>query len=190
MQNKNCLLCGVGGQGTILASKLIAEAAMEKGLFCRTSETIGMAQRGGSVVSHVRIGKDIASSTIPFHTVDVLIGFEPGEAVRALPYLKKDGILVVADRAVKPVTASLGGTNYNGEVMLGYLKENVSNLIIVSVNQVAHTCGTTKVVNVALLGAAVRSGGLGLSIEEVEQAVYRRVPEKFHSMNRKALYLS
>ena len=87
--NKNCLLCGVGGQGVVLASRLIAYAAMEKGNFVRTAETIGMAQRGGSVVSHVRIGDEIYSPQVPVGSADVILAFEPGEAVRCLPYLKK-----------------------------------------------------------------------------------------------------
>ena len=81
---KNVLLCGVGGQGTVLASRLIALAAMEKGMEARGAETIGMAQRGGSVVSHVRIGGEIYSPMIPHKGADVMIGFEPAEAVRCL----------------------------------------------------------------------------------------------------------
>ena len=84
----NCLLAGVGGQGTVLASKLIAQSAMNRGLNARTAETIGMAQRGGCVVSHVRVGEKIHSPLIPQHKADLIIGFEPAEAVRCLPYLK------------------------------------------------------------------------------------------------------
>ena len=99
---KSCLLCGVGGQGTVLASRIIAAAAMAKGLRAKTAETIGMAQRGGSVVSHVRIGEAIASPTIPLGTADVMIGFEPGEAAANIKYLKEDGILIVSSKQVKP----------------------------------------------------------------------------------------
>ena len=89
---RSCLLCGVGGQGTVLASRIIADAAMKKGLSARTAETIGMAQRGGSVVSHVRIGEKVTSPMIPPGKADVIIGFEPGEAAANLKYLRKDGI--------------------------------------------------------------------------------------------------
>ena len=98
--NKNCLLCGVGGQGVVLASKLIAYAAMEKGMEVRTSETIGMSQRGGSVVSHVRMGQEIYSPMIPRHSADVILAFEPAEAVRSLSYLKKGGVVVVDRKSV------------------------------------------------------------------------------------------
>lgn len=95
-QTKNILLCGVGGQGTVLASKLIAYAAMKQGLAVRTSETIGMAQRGGCVVSHVRIGRMIDSPLVPRGSADLLLGFEPGETVRCLPYLRQGGTVIVS----------------------------------------------------------------------------------------------
>lgn len=105
----NVLISGVGGQGTVLASKLIAAAAMAKELDVRTTETIGMAQRGGSVVSHVRIGQNINSPLIPQRAAHAVIGFEPAEAVRVLPYLSADGLMIVCDKAMKPVTSSLKG---------------------------------------------------------------------------------
>ena len=108
--NKNIILCGVGGQGTVLASKLIAAAAMEKGIPVMSAETIGMAQRGGSVFSHVRMGENLYSPMIAKGTADMILGFEPGETVRMLPYLKKNGAVVVSYRAVMPVTASLAKT--------------------------------------------------------------------------------
>ena len=84
----NILLTGVGGQGTVLAAKVLAQAALEKGWQVRTAETIGMAQRGGSVVSHVRYGSQIETPLIPEHSADVMIAFEPAEAVRCLRYLR------------------------------------------------------------------------------------------------------
>ncbi|HBR02124.1 MAG TPA: pyruvate ferredoxin oxidoreductase [Ruminiclostridium sp.] len=183
----NCILTGVGGQGTILASKLIAGAAMEKGLQVRTAETIGMAQRGGSVVSHVRLGEEIHSPLIPAHTADVIIGFEPAEAVRTLPYLKKDGMVIVSNKAIKPVTASLSDSDYSGEEMLGYLKERVSRLEIVDTDKICKLCGSAKVINVALLGVAATSGILGISLEEMESIIRNTLPEKYIKLNLHAL---
>ena len=114
----NLLLAGVGGQGTVLASKLLAQAAMAQGLQARTAETIGMAQRGGCVVSHVRIGEEAYSPLIPYGQADLILGFEPAEAVRNLPYLKDGGIVVAAKKAIKPVTASLSGSGYEAGPML------------------------------------------------------------------------
>lgn len=184
---KNCLLCGVGGQGTVLASKLIAMSAMDKGQNARTAETIGMAQRGGCVVSHVRTGDEISSPMIPLGQADVIIGFEPAEAVRCMPYLKKDGVVIVNCKAVKPVTASLGNSSYDGTEMIEYLKANVKNLIVINGDEIAEKCGTAKVINVAMLGCAVNSGALGITLEDIEKAIISRLPEKFHALNLKAL---
>ena len=103
--NKNIVLCGVGGQGTVLASKLIAAAAMKKDIPVMSAETIGMAQRGGSVFSHIRMGEGLYAPMIAKGTADIIIGFEPGEAVRQLPYLREGGQVIVSQRAIRPVTA-------------------------------------------------------------------------------------
>ena len=141
--NKNCLLCGVGGQGVVLASKLIAYAAMEKGLNVRTSETIGMSQRGGSVVTHVRMGETVHSPMIPKGSADVIMAFEPAEAVRNLSYLKDGGVMVVDKKAVKPVTATLTQSKYDGQEELEYLKKKVKNLYIVDGDEICEQAGST-----------------------------------------------
>ncbi|MBR1764330.1 MAG: indolepyruvate oxidoreductase subunit beta [Ruminococcus sp.] len=186
----NILLCGVGGQGTVLASKLIAFAAMEKGLNVRTSETIGMSQRGGCVVSHVRSGEEISSPMVPNGGADVLIAFEPCEAVRNLDYLREGGALIVNKKAVKPVTASLTGSKYDGSEMIEYLRENVPALTVIDGDDICERCGSAKVLNIALLAAAAKSGRLGLTVEELESAIKKRIPEKFHEMNLKAVRLA
>lgn len=187
--NTNCLLCGVGGQGTVLASKLISAAAMKKGLKARSAETIGMAQRGGCVVSHVRIGDQIYSPLIPKGGADVIIAFEPAEAVRCLPYLKKNGTVIVNTKPVIPVTASLGIGSYTGAEMIQYLQEHVQNLIVVNGDEIAEKLHSAKALNVALLGAAAKSGALGLSIEELEDVILERIPEKFRELNLNALHI-
>ena len=187
--NTNCLLCGVGGQGTVLASKLISAAAMKKGLKARSAETIGMAQRGGCVVSHVRIGDQIYSPLIPKGGADVIIAFEPAEAVRCLPYLEKNGTVIVNTKPVIPVTASLGIGNYTGAEMIQYLREHVQNLIVVNGDEIAEKLHSAKALNVALLGAAAKSGALGLSIAELEDVILERIPEKFRELNLNALHI-
>jgi indolepyruvate ferredoxin oxidoreductase beta subunit len=151
MKTFNIFITGVGGQGTVLASKLISSAAMKRGLNARTTEFIGMAQRGGHVFGHVRLGKEIFSPFIPLGGADVMIAFEPSEAVRQLSYLSGQGTLVVCDSAVNPITGS-----YDVNAVLDYLKSNVSNLIIVHGQPIKDRCA--KTLNVALLGAAVQSG--------------------------------
>lgn len=185
--NKNIVLCGVGGQGTVLASKLIAAAAMKKGLSVMSAETIGMAQRGGSVFSHVRIGEDVCSPMIARGSADLIVGFEPGEAVRMLPFLKEGGQVVTSSRAILPVTASLSGSSYNGEDMVSYLKSHVENLLVVDSEKACGELGSPKALNILLLGAAVSSGRLGFTEEDIKDAIAERLPERFHKMNFAAL---
>lgn len=184
---KNCLLAGVGGQGTVLASRLIAQGYMDKGFFARTAETIGMAQRGGCVVSHVRIGEDQFSPMIPRGRADLLIGFEPGEAVRAFGYGAPGAAVVVSDRAVAPVVGALEG-GYNARDMLDYLRAHAARLVVVDAEEVARACGA-KALNVALLGAAIGAGALGLTLEEMAATIGARLNPKFLDMNLRALKL-
>ena len=184
---KDIVLCGVGGQGTVLASRLISSAAMARGEQVMSAETIGMAQRGGSVFSHLRIGNGIASPMIASGEADLILGFEPGEAVRVLPYLKKDGRMIVSSLPVMPVTAALGGSEYSAEDMLRYLREQVEHLMILPAGDALREVGSPKVLNLILLGAALSDGALGLEEQEMKEAIIRQVPEKFHELNFRAL---
>ncbi len=184
----DCLLSGVGGQGIVLASRIIAQAAMEKGLFVRTSETIGMAQRGGCVVSHVRVG-DTVSPLIPLGGADLLIGFEPGEALRCIPYLKEGGAVVVSAKAIQPVTAALAGTSFEAAPFLESLQKQAHCVIVVDGESICKACGSDKVLNTALLGTAAASGRLGLSLEEITAVLRAKLPAQMVPINEKALQL-
>lgn len=188
-QVKSCLLCGVGGQGTVLASRIIAAAAMEKGLSAKTAETIGMAQRGGSVVSHVRIGENIASPMIPFGKADVLVGFEPGEAAANLKYLKKGGTLILCRQEIKPITASLGQSDYDGNASLNYLKEKIEKCYVIDAEKICEACGSPKVLNVAVVGALCAAGNMNLSTEDAETALEKKLKPALVEMNKKALHM-
>ena len=185
---KNLVLCGVGGQGTVLASKLIAAAAMEKGLQVMSAETIGMAQRGGNVFSNIRIGEGLYAPMIRKGEADLILGFEPGETVRMLPFLKKGGAVVTNLKAVKPTTASLSGSDYSGEQMVDYLKQVIpeDKLYLVDGEKLCAELGSTRCLNVVLLGAAVRTGEIGLTEEDVLAAIRRIVPARFLELNEKA----
>lgn len=185
--NKNIVLCGVGGQGTVLASKLIASAAMKKGIPVMSAETIGMAQRGGSVFSYLRMGENLRSPMVAKGTADLILGFEPGETVRMLPYLREGGQVVVSSRAVMPVTATLSGSSYSGEEMIAYLEKVVPHLLVVDAERACEELGSARMLNVLLLGAAVHSGALGLTEEEIREAILERVPVKYHESNLRAL---
>jgi len=164
----NYLIAGVGGQGTVLASKLIAAAAMKRGFDVRTTETIGMAQRGGSVVSHVRIGDVIHSPLIPSGSAHALIAFEPAEAVRFLPFLSVQGKLIVCDNAVKPV-AEPGAAPYEEAAIVDFLKNSVPGSVVVRGQPLKEQCG--KTLNVALLGLAAQSGVFPFDIEAIREAI-------------------
>ena len=151
MKGFDLLIAGVGGQGTVLASKLIAAAAMNSGFNVRTTETIGMAQRGGSVFGHVRIGENIFSPLIPKGGAHAMIAFEPAEAARYLSYLSKQGTLIVCDSAVMPITGV-----YDEDRVMEYLKSNVEKLVVVRGQPIREHCA--KTLNTALLGAAAQSG--------------------------------
>lgn len=183
----DCLLAGVGGQGTVLASKIIAQTAIGKQIFARTSETIGMAQRGGCVVSHVRIGDQKCSPAIPQGAADLIIGFEPAEAVRNLGFLKANGQLLVNTRPIIPVTASLGGTIYQSADIIEFLKNTGHHVVFVDGQNLCSAAGTSKVLNVIMLGVAIKQGLLPFSQQDVLQTISEHLPAKFLELNQKAL---
>ena len=178
---KDIMICGVGGQGTVLASKIIAASAMEEGSAVHSAETIGMAQRGGPVTSHVRIGDDAYSPLIPVGGADLLIAFEPSEAVRNLRYLKKDGFVIVNSVPMKPTTLG-GGEGYDGKAEIAYLRSKCSCLIVDS-EALCAPFGSSKFFNVAVLGAAAGSGELGIGADTIRSTILKIVPERFHEKN-------
>ena len=183
--NKDILICGVGGQGTVLASRIIAAAAMEEGNPVHSAETIGMAQRGGSVTSHVRIGAEVRSPMIPFGAADMILAFEPGEAVRNLRYLRKGGIAVVNTAVTKPVTESLKDTGYDGREMTEYLKGKCA-CIFIDAEDVCKPFGSVKFFNIIMLGVAAGSGHLDLGRETLLKQIGQYVPAKFLDVNIRA----
>ena len=186
--NKNIVLCGVGGQGTVLASKLIAAAAMEKGLRVMSAETIGMAQRGGNVFSNLRIGDSMHAPLLRSGQADVILGFEPGETVRMLHYLKPGGTVITNCRPVKPTTATLTGSSYDGTEMIAYLRENLApeKLLVVDGQAAIDHLGSPKILNMVLLGAAIRTGEIGLTEDDIKKAMDRLIKPAFMELNLKA----
>ena len=141
----DCLLAGVGGQGTVLASKIIAQTAIGNHTFVRTSETIGMAQRGGCVVSHVRIDAENCSPSIPMGRADLIIGFEPAEAARSMGFLKSEGRLLVNTNPIIPVTASLAGSSYKVNDIIDYLRNARNKVVFVDGQKLCKAAGSSKV---------------------------------------------
>ena len=184
--NKDILICGVGGQGTVLASRIIAAAAMETGEKVCSAETIGMAQRGGPVVSHVRIGEEAYSPLIPQGSAELMLAFEPAEAVRNLRYLNKNGTAVINTVPVKPVTEALNATGYDGKEVTAYLKDTI-NCIFVDSDEIMSRFGSAKYLNIVILGAALGANALGIDI--VTGQIKQRVKPAFLEANLNAFRL-
>lgn len=183
--SKNILICGVGGQGTVLAAKVLSQAAISSGEHVLSAETIGMAQRGGSVVSHVRIGADVFSPLISKEQADVIIAFEAAEAVRNIDYLKKDGTVIVNKKVIQPTTASLTGKVFPEDEMLSYLNKVAGNVIAVDTDKACQELGSTKISNMVLLGAAGNTGLI--SKDELKAALKLLVKPDFYELNVKAV---
>ena len=140
-----------------------------------------MAQRGGPVTSHVRVGEDAYSPLIPLGGADLLIAFEPSEAVRNLRYLKKDGFVIVNRVPMKPT--SLGSSEgYDGKAEIAFLQSKRQCLVVDS-EELCAPFGSSKFFNVAVLGAAAGTGALGIGAESIRSTILKIVPERFHEKN-------
>ena len=190
----NIMLTGVGGQGTVLAAKVLAQAAQDKGWHVRTAETIGMAQRGGSVVSHVRMGNEgeqVSAPLISRGTADLIVAFEPAEGARVLPYLGPEGMLVTATTAIQPVTAALGTRPYSGARIIKQLADAFSaepeRFMAVPDEALINQLGNRKALNTVLLASAIAAGKLPLSIWDLRSAIRVCVKPAFVDLNLKAI---
>ncbi|CZR95783.1 MULTISPECIES: indolepyruvate oxidoreductase subunit beta [unclassified Clostridioides] len=181
---KNVLLSGVGGQGTVLASKILSAGLIDAGYDVKMSEVHGMAQRGGSVTTQVRYGEKVHSPILGKGDVDVLVSFETMEALRYLDFLKPDGKLVVNDYEMPSAPILTGRVDYP-ENIIDDIKEKVDVTVIKAVD-IARGLGNEKVMNVVLLGALIKA----LQIEDDidwEKVVSQQVKPKFIEINIKAL---
>lgn len=190
----NVLLSGIGGQGTVLAAKLLAQAAQSKGWHVRTAETIGMAQRGGNVVSHVRMGncgESVAAPLLSKGTADLIVAFEPAEAARVLPYLAKGGTLVTASTAVQPVSAALSKEPCRAtDVIAGLeaaLEGSDARLVVVDDVELMQKVGNRKALNVVLLACALSQNRIPLTLDDLRDAVRECVKPRFVAMNLAAI---
>jgi len=181
---KNILFVGVGGQGIILASKILTEGLAKAGYDIKMSEVHGMAQRGGSVTTQVRFGKKVYSPIIGKGQADIIVAFEKMEALRYIDYLKKDGIVVVNDYSIPSVPILIGKASYP-EGIVEWLKENVKTIVF-DAAKVAKELGNIRAQNIVLLGALIKA----LNLDEVvdwEEVVKSIVAERFVELNIKAL---
>lgn len=196
---RNVLLTGVGGQGTVLAAKVLAQAAQAKGWQVRTAETIGMAQRGGSVVSHVRMGdngEEVIAPLVAKGTADMIIAFEPAEAARVLPYLAPDGVMVSATTSIQPITAALSSEPYLAETTVTSLGKRLNGsaeaparFVLVDDEAVLSQVENRKALNTVLLAFALKTGHLPLSLDDLRDAIRACVKPRFVELNLAAIDL-
>lgn len=180
---KSLLLVGVGGQGTILVSRIISEGLLNNGYDVKMSEIHGMAQRGGSVTTQIKFGEKVYTSSIGQGEADVLVAFEKIEAARYIGQLKKDGVLVVNNEEMYPLPVLAGLEEYPFNVMKE-LKDKVENMKVIDASKIAEELGEPRSQNIVMLGALVKA----LDLESIEwtKLIKQYLPERFHEVNIRA----
>jgi indolepyruvate ferredoxin oxidoreductase, beta subunit len=182
MTGRNILIVGVGGQGVILASNILAEAALKAGFDVKKTDTLGMAQRGGSVVSHLRYSRSVASPLIPQGDADLLIAFEKLEAARWAHSLKPGGTAIINDLALPPLSVTLGTERYpSDEELKQMIRYFASNVFLVQGTAAAADLGNKKMVNSVLLGYAASL--LDINPEVVMSTIESTLPQKLRKIN-------
>ena len=182
---KNIMIVGVGGQGTLLASRILGNTVIGEGYDVKISEVHGMSQRGGSVVTYVKYGEKVFSPIIDEGEADVILAFELLEAYRALPYLKKGGKLIVNNQQIDPMPVITGVAKYPENVS-GKLQETVDTTLVDALS-LAKEAGNQKAVNVVLIG--LMAAGSEIAYEKWIETIHNTVPAKFLDVNLKAFDL-
>lgn len=183
---KSVMIVGVGGQGSLLASRILGNVLMEQGYDVKVSEVHGMSQRGGSVVTYVKYGEKVYSPVIEKGEADAIIAFEQLEAARYVPYLKENGHLIVSTQKIDPMPVITGAMKYPEDI-IGKLKAKDIDVIAVDALSLAEEAGNPKSSNVVLMG--VLSKRLGFERGVWINALKQCVPEKFLELNMKAFEL-
>jgi len=183
---KSVIIVGVGGQGTLLASRLLGNAMMNEGYDVKVSEVHGMSQRGGSVVTYVRFGDKVFSPVIEQGEADIVLAFEQLEAARFLPWLKKDGTVVVNTQQIDPMSVVIGTAQYP-QRLVESIKAQGAKVLAFNALSLAEQAGSVKAVNVVLIGAMAKH--LDLGKETWLKAIEETVPTKFLELNKKAFEL-
>lgn len=178
----NIMIVGVGGQGTLLASRILGNCVIGEGFDVKVSEVHGMSQRGGSVVTYVKYGEKVWSPIIDKGEADIILAFELLEAYRALPYLKKGGKIIVNDQKINPMPVITGVKEYPADI-LGKLKNSV-DVTSLDALSLAKQAGSIKAVNVVLMGVMAKN--TAIPYEKWVETVKNTVPPKFLEVNLKA----
>ena len=180
----NILIVGVGGQGTLLASRVLGGLADIMHKDCKLSEVHGMSQRGGSVVTHVKIDDKVWSPLIAQGDADIILSFEQLEAIRWQHYLKKDGVIVCNTQTIDPMPVIIGKVEYP-EGIIDRIKESGKKIVTINAIEIANELGNSKCANVVMLGLLAKN--LGINLDDMKQALVKIVKPKFVDINLKAL---
>jgi indolepyruvate ferredoxin oxidoreductase beta subunit len=183
MRNLSVMIAGVGGQGTLLTSQVLGAAALKAGYDVKMSEVHGMAQRGGSVITYVRIGEKVDSPVIEKGGADILLCFEKLEALRWIDYAKQDGTIIVNEQRIDPMPVIIGSAKYPEDIT-EELSKNFPNVIPVKALDAARQLGNIKVLNIVMLGIMAKS--TDIPVEIWHEAIRETVKEKFVELNIKA----
>lgn len=186
METKSIMIVGVGGQGTLLASRLLGAALLSENYDVKVSEVHGMSQRGGSVVTYVKYGEEVFSPIVREGQADFILAFEQLEAARWLPFLKKGGTMIANSQKIDPMPVVIGNAQYPDGV-LDAIRATGADLVEADALALAVEAGSPKAVNVVLIG--VMAARMDLPYEVWEKAIRETVPEKFLEMNLKAFKL-
>ena len=186
METKNIMIVGVGGQGSLLASKLLGYLLLKEGYDVKVSEVHGVSQRGGSVVTYVRFGDKVYSPIIDRGEADYIVSFEEMEAARYLPYLKEGGRIVTNTQQIDPMPVITGASAYP-EKLIEKLEEKGAQVDAMDCLTLAEEAGSSKAVNIVLMGRL--SKYFDIPAEKWQQAIEALVPEKFREVNLKAFAL-
>jgi len=190
IKESNILITGVGGQGVILMSELLGRAAVADNLRVRGSEILGMAVRGGSVTSSIRIGEDVHGPLIPTGKCHVLVGMEPSEALRNIAYLSKSSLVLVNKAITIPFTVSIGESSYPSlEEIMGQLSKASSRIVQLDAVKIAQEAGSRLATNVVMLGALFGTEQLPIKIATIKETITERFPAKLAPVNIKAFDL-
>lgn len=186
MTENNIVLAGVGGQGVLLLAEILGNAAVEDGFNVRVSEIHGMAQRGGAVVSDVRIGEKALAPTVLEGTADAIVGLEPMEALRNIKYASYKTLILINTAIVKPGAASLNMVYPSLETILEKIRAFTKNIITVDATGMAKTLGNVAVQNIVMLGALAAAGKLPLKLETLRSNIRASVSERYMEIDLSA----
>jgi indolepyruvate ferredoxin oxidoreductase beta subunit len=190
LEEFNVLIVGVGGQGVILMSELLGNAAVSDGLNVRGSEVLGMAVRGGSVSSSIRIVNGVYGPLIPLGKCDVLVGMEPAEALRNISYLSSSSTVILNTEAVIPFTVSLGVSRYPSlNQLIEKLSQAADKVITVNASNLAREAGSQQAANIVMLGALFGTGKIPIAEETIKRELEARLADKLVPVNLRAFDL-